>query len=187
MTTGNNMVKRTSLKDAECPVARSLDVIGDWWSLLIVRDAFDGLRRFGEFQKSLGVSKGILATRLRDLVSLGILDMVPAADGSAYHDYVLTKKGRSLFPIIVGLREWGEDYCFLAGEAHSTLVETATGRPVDRLELRSKSGQILTSANTMVKKVAVKKVLARKTVTKKTVTKKTGAKQAVVATRRKNP
>jgi streptomycin 3"-adenylyltransferase len=180
--TGNNVVKRTSLKDAECPVARSLDVIGDWWSLLIVRDAFDGLRRFGEFQKSLGVSKGILATRLRDLVSLGILDMVPAADSSAYQDYVLTKKGRALFPVIVGLREWGEDYCFRAGEAYSMLVETATGRAVERLELRSKSGQILTSANTMVRKVSV-----RKAASKKTEAKKLGAKQAVAATRRKKP
>ena len=62
------MVKRTSLADVDCPVARALDAIGDWWSLLIVRDAFDGIRRFGDFQKNLGVSKGILASRLRDLV-----------------------------------------------------------------------------------------------------------------------
>ena len=66
------MVKRTSLSEADCPVARSLDIIGDWWSLLIVRDAIDGVRRFSEFQKGLGVSKGILAARLRDLVTHGI-------------------------------------------------------------------------------------------------------------------
>ena len=68
------MVKRTSLSEADCPVARSLDIIGDWWSLLIVRDAVDGVRRFSEFQKGLGVSKGILASRLRDLVTHGILN-----------------------------------------------------------------------------------------------------------------
>src|SRR5215813_12549754 len=77
------MVKRTSHKRASCPVARPLDAIGDWWSLLIIRDAFDGLRRFGEFRESLGVAKNILATRLRNLVAHGILEMVPASDGSA--------------------------------------------------------------------------------------------------------
>lgn len=61
------MVKRVSMRNAECPVARALDVIGDWWSLLIIRDAFDGIRRFGGFQTNLGIAKGMLATRLRDL------------------------------------------------------------------------------------------------------------------------
>ena len=69
------MVKRTSLQDAECPVARSLDAIGDWWSLLIVRDAFDGIRRFGEFQRNLGMAKNILATRLRTLVEHGVFEV----------------------------------------------------------------------------------------------------------------
>ena len=85
------MVKRTSHSGASCPVARPLDAIGDWWSLLIIRDAFDGLRRFGEFQKSLGLAKNILAARLRNLSEHGILDTAPASDGSAYQVYVLTK------------------------------------------------------------------------------------------------
>lgn len=100
-------MKRKSLEDAPCPVARTLDVIGDWWSLLIVRDAFDGVTRFSEFQKGLGMAKNILATRLRALVTHGVLEIVPAADGSAYQEYVLTEKGRALFPVIVGLRQWG--------------------------------------------------------------------------------
>jgi len=79
------------------PVARSLDAIGDWWSLLIVRNAFSGQRRFGEFQKSLGMAKNILTVRLRKLVGCGILEIVPASDGSAYQEYVLTKKGRAFF------------------------------------------------------------------------------------------
>jgi DNA-binding HxlR family transcriptional regulator len=148
------VVKRTSLKDADCPVARSLDAIGDWWSLLIIRDAFSGLRRFGEFQKSLGVAKGILATRLRRLVDLGILDTAPASDGSAYQEYVVTKKGRDLFLVIVSLRQWGEDYCFESGEAHSTLVDNQSGRAVGRLALRSKTGKVLTSLETSVRKIA---------------------------------
>ena len=88
------MAKRVSHKDSMCGVARPLDAIGDWWSLLIVRDAFDGLRRFGEFQKSLGLAKNILSARLRNLLAHGIMETVPAADGSPYQEYVLTEKGR---------------------------------------------------------------------------------------------
>ena len=86
------MVKRTRLQEDVCPVARSLDVIGDWWSLLIVRDALSGVRRFSEFQRSLVVAMGMLAARLRDLVAEGVLETAPASDGSAYQEYVLTPK-----------------------------------------------------------------------------------------------
>jgi DNA-binding HxlR family transcriptional regulator len=121
---------------------------------LIVRDALDGVRRFSEFQKGLGVSKGILAARLRDLVAHGILRMEPASDGSAYEDYVLTDKGRDLFPAVVALRQWGEDHCFVPGEPHSVLVENETGRRVGRFEIRSRNGQVLKASDTTVRKVA---------------------------------
>lgn len=137
------MVQRTRLQDAECPVARSLDAIGDWWSLLIVRDAFDGLRRFGEFQRNLGMAKNILASRLRQLVEHRILELVPASDGSAYQEYVLTEKGRGLFPLIVGLRQWGEAYFYQPGEAHSVLVDRERGEPVGPLQLRAADGRVL--------------------------------------------
>ncbi|AGA26423.1 winged helix-turn-helix transcriptional regulator [Singulisphaera acidiphila] len=147
------MVKRTSLEGAECPVARSLDAIGDWWSLLIIRDAFDGMRRFGEFQKSLGVAKNILAARLRTLVAQGILELAPASDGSAYQEYHLTSKGRGLFYVVVGLRQWGEDTFYERGEAHSVLLDREGGRPVRRLELRSEDGRLLGPEDAVVKKV----------------------------------
>jgi DNA-binding HxlR family transcriptional regulator len=131
----------------------SLDIIGDWWSLLIVRDAFDGMRRFGEFQKSLGVSKGILATRLRDLVGLGIFEMVPASDGTAYKEYALTDKGRGLFNVLVGLRQWGEEFLYNRGEAHSVLIDNRYGKRVGKLELRGHDGQLLDPSDTTVKKV----------------------------------
>lgn len=137
------MVKRTSLQDAECPVARSLDAIGDWWSLLIVRDAFDGICRFGEFQRNLGMAKNILATRLRTLVEHGVLEVVPASDGSAYQEYVLTKKGKGLFPLIIGLRQWGEAFFYQEGEAHSRMVDRETGQPLRALELRAADGRLL--------------------------------------------
>ncbi|MGX9431701.1 winged helix-turn-helix transcriptional regulator [Bradyrhizobium sp. LeoA1S1] len=75
-----------------------LDVVGDGWSLLIVRDAFEGLNRFGEFQKSLGLAKNILSARLRDLVRYGVFKVVPTSDGSPYNAYVLTEKGQGLRP-----------------------------------------------------------------------------------------
>jgi len=140
---GAVMVKRTSMESAECPVARSLDAIGDGWSLLIVRDAFDGLRRFGEFQRNLGMAKNILSTRLRTLVAHGIFNLVPASDGSAYQEYVLTEKGKGLFPLIIGLRQWGEAFFFEPGEVHSRVVDREHGRPVRTLELRAEDGRLL--------------------------------------------
>ncbi|MGY3467960.1 DNA-binding HxlR family transcriptional regulator [Bradyrhizobium sp. LM6.11] len=92
------MVKRTSFEGDACPIARSLDAIGDWWSLLIIREARFGLRRFGQFQNKLGMAKNILSARLRVLVDHGILATAPASDGSAYQEYVLTEKGRGTFP-----------------------------------------------------------------------------------------
>ncbi|MFI7129338.1 winged helix-turn-helix transcriptional regulator [Nonomuraea sp. NPDC050153] len=103
------MVRRTRLDGDICPVARALDVIGDWWSLLIVRAALDGDRRFSEFHRTLGVAKNILAARLRTLVDAGILKIVPAPSGGAHHEYVLTPRGEALRTVIAALREWGEE------------------------------------------------------------------------------
>jgi len=143
-------MKRKSLEAVPCPIARSLDVIGDWWSLLIVRDALLGRRRFGEFQKSLGLSKNILTQRLRTLVGDGILDQVPASDGSAYQDYVLTPKGRDLHMVIVALRQWGEDHCFEGETCPTALVDRATGKPVRRLAIEAEDGRKLTLGETML-------------------------------------
>ena len=145
------MVKRTSLEDAACPIARSLDVIGDWWSLLIVRDAMLGKRRFGEFQKSLGVAKNILAARLKTLVEQDILEQRPAADGSAYHDYVLTAKGRDLYHVVVALRQWGERHLFDKGEPCPLLVDTKNGKPVKTLELHAADGRLLGPGDTRLR------------------------------------
>ncbi len=147
------VLKRTSLTQAECPVARSLDAIGDWWSLLIVRDAFDGISRFGEFRRSLGIAKGMLTARLRDLVDCGVLETAPASDGSAYQDYLLTEKGRALFPVVVALRQWGQDHLYAPGEQHSVLVDVATGSAVEKLALRSADGKALGWSDTRVRKV----------------------------------
>jgi DNA-binding HxlR family transcriptional regulator len=147
-------MKRTSLKKAACPVARSLDAIGDWWSLLIIRDALDGISRFGQFQESLGISRCTLTVRLKNLVSLGILGMAPLAEHSAHREYYLTQKGRDLFSIIVSLRQWGEDHCYDKGEKHSILIDKITRQRVKRLELRSQNGRKLSPSAVTVHKAA---------------------------------
>jgi DNA-binding HxlR family transcriptional regulator len=145
------MVKRTSFQKAECPIARSLDALGDWWSLLIIRDAFLGLRRFSEFQKNLGCAKNILTVRLRALVDQGILKTAPASDGSAYQAYVLTPKGRGVFPVLVALRQWSEEFSCEGGGFPTLLVDRNKGRPVRKLELRAQDGRLLDDGDTEVK------------------------------------
>ncbi|MFI6873997.1 winged helix-turn-helix transcriptional regulator [Streptomyces sp. NPDC050400] len=147
------MVARTRFDADPCPVARSVNAIGDWWSLLIVRDAFDGSRRFGEFHRSLGIAKNILVTRLRSLEDAGVLQSVPAPDGGSHREYRLTDKGRALFPVIVALRQWGEAECFTPGEEHSRLLDRRTGRPLDRLEIRAADGRPVEPEDTVVEKV----------------------------------
>jgi DNA-binding HxlR family transcriptional regulator len=137
------MVKRTSFEDAECPVARSLDALGDWWSLLIIRDALLGIRRFSEFQKNLGCAKNILTVRLRALVEHGILTTAPASDGSSYQEYLLTPKGRGVFPVLVALRQWSEEFDDRPEEIATLLVDREKGRPVRKLELHADNGRLL--------------------------------------------
>jgi DNA-binding HxlR family transcriptional regulator len=145
------MVKRTSLEHAGCPIARSLDALGDWWSLLIIRDALLGKRRFGEFQKNLGLAKNILTVRLRTLVDQGILKTAPASDGSAYQEYVPTPKGRGVFPILVAMRQWSEEFDKRPEDIETVLVDREKGKPVRRLELHSQDGRLLGAADTALK------------------------------------
>ena len=148
------MPRRVTHEGAECPVARTADVIGDRWSLLIIRDAFDGISRFSEFQRNLGLAKNILSSRLRELVAQGILEVVPAADGSAYSEYALTGKGRDLFVILVSLRQWGEDHLFDEGEPHSVLLDTRDEQPLAKLEVTDTTGRTLNPSEAFVRKVS---------------------------------
>jgi len=136
-------MKRTSMEGEICSVARSLDVIGDWWSLLIVRDALAGLRRFGEFQRSLGAAKNILTTRLRTLVAQGILETAPASDGSAYQEYRLTEKGRALVPVLIALSQWSSAYVFQEGEAFVVPTDKKHLRPLQALRMEARDGRPL--------------------------------------------
>ncbi|MCY9848432.1 winged helix-turn-helix transcriptional regulator [Pectobacterium jejuense] len=147
------MVKRKSLKEDACPVARALEVVGDRWALLIIRDAFDNRRRFGDFQRSLGVAKNILTDRLRALVEEGILSVQPVSESSAYQEYILTPKGEQLFPLVVALRQWGEQQLFAEGEPHSLLLDKHTGQPLQTMLPHSAEGQLVVGQHTFVQKV----------------------------------
>ena len=147
------MAKRKTMQDNACPVARSLDLVGDRWSMLIVRDAFDGIRRFGDLQRNLGVARNILSDRLGALVEEGILAVQPASDGTSYQEYVLTAKGEHLFPVVVALRQWGERHLYVKGEPHSVLLEIASGKPVAAMLPHGREGTVLKPGDTRVKKV----------------------------------
>jgi DNA-binding HxlR family transcriptional regulator len=122
---------------------RSLDVIGDWWSLLIVRDALSGVNRFKDFERSLGLAKNILCTRLKALVVRGILEVVPASDGSAYHEYLLTEKGRKLLPVVIAVGQWGSEYLFESNELMSRAVDSRDGKPLARIQVLASDGRVL--------------------------------------------
>lgn len=154
------MAQRKSLKNDACPMARALEIVGDQWSLLIIRDAFDGMTRFGEFQQSLGMAKNILADRLKFMVQEGVLELAPASDGSLYQEYLLSDMGKGLFPVVVGLRHWGEAHLYAKGEPHSVLVERDSGKPVPKIVLRTRDGQPLDAADTVVKKLPAKAAAA---------------------------
>ncbi len=136
-----------------CPVARSAGIVADRWSLLIVRDAFDGVRRFTDFQRSLGIARNILSDRLHRLVGAGVLVTQAGSSGGAHQEYVLTAKGKSLFPVVVALRQWGEHFLFGEGEAHSELVEKKTGRPLRPMLPLADDGHPISADETEVRKL----------------------------------
>lgn len=137
-------MKKKCLANEDCPLARGYNAIGDWWSLLIVtRVVLAGMRRFNEIQDNLGMARNILTARLRKLVEHGILKKVPASDGSAFHEYAPTDKGRDLYKVIVALQQWGEAHFFAGGDCKYALVDRAKGELVPPMELRAADGRTL--------------------------------------------
>ncbi|MGW1743249.1 winged helix-turn-helix transcriptional regulator [Nocardia sp. NPDC001965] len=137
--------------DPTCPVARTIDLVGDRWSLLIVRDAMDGAAAFTEFRQRLGIARNILADRLRRLVEHGILTTSAAPSGKR-QVYELTAAGKDLFTTVVALRQWGERHAFTTGEAHSTLTDLA-GAELAELTPRNRAGELLGAETTRVRRV----------------------------------
>ncbi|MCE4225103.1 helix-turn-helix transcriptional regulator [Methylobacterium sp. C25] len=135
--------KKTDFTDADCGIARSLGVIGDWWSLLIVREAFRGVQRFNEFHKSLGIAKNILSARLKKLVDEGILRIEEDEPSSGRSRYVLTEKGERLYVVLIALWQWGEADCSDEVALSRTMFDAVTGKPLARLEVKGEDGRVV--------------------------------------------
>jgi DNA-binding HxlR family transcriptional regulator len=101
-------MERKSFEHMSCSVAQCLEVVGEWWTMLIVRDAFLGVRRFDELQARLGIARNVLTQRLSKLVDAGVLQRRPYQDKPPRFEYVLTPKGRDLWPVLNAMRQWGE-------------------------------------------------------------------------------
>ena len=142
-----------------CGIAQALEAFGDWWTLLIVRDAFFGARRFGEFEASLGIAKNILTDRLAHLVEHDIFEKRDVGEAGQRFEYRLTEKGEALLPVLTALRDWSDAWVF--GRGHEPVVvrdrrtgrrlpklrvTDAEGRPVGRRELRTEPGPGATEA-----------------------------------------
>jgi len=101
-------MERKSFSTMDCSIAQCLEVVGEWWSLLIIRDVFLGFHRFEQFQRRLGISRNILQARLESLVEHGVLDRVPYSEHPPRFEYRLSDKGRDLWPVITTMRQWGD-------------------------------------------------------------------------------
>jgi DNA-binding HxlR family transcriptional regulator len=113
-------MKRTDTSDWPCTIARSVNVLGDHWNLLIIRQACLGTRRFDDFQAALGTGRNILSQRLARLVDEGLFDRVPYQDNPPRHEYRLTDKGREVYPILAAMAAWGDKW--LTGDEGTPLV-----------------------------------------------------------------
>ena len=137
------MPKRSALPDA-CMLARSLEVLGEWWTLLIVRDAFFGIRHFEAFQASLGIARNVLSTRLAKLVRAGVLTRRPDAEDGRRVEYRLTDKGKALLPTIVAFAQWGDRWHRENGElVPYRFVDRLNGEPIRTLKVEAQDGREL--------------------------------------------
>src|SRR5258707_271388 len=136
-------MRRKSFDKMSCPIARSLERVGEWWSMLIMRDALHGMTRFDEFQTSLGIAPNMLTRRLNSLVEAGLLERRRYSEHPPRHEYLPTACGRDFFPVLVTLLTWGNKHFATDGKrvvianrktgatADPGLVDSATGSPID--------------------------------------------------------
>lgn len=136
-------MSRKRFDDSNCSVARALDEVGDWWSLRVVLQAMYGTRRFVDFQADLGIAKNILCNRLEKLVSNGVLRKEDVGEHGSRYEYRLTEKGRDLFTVLIALRQWGDRWTPVPGEAALDLRDRTGGRPIGRVQVQDSEGRTL--------------------------------------------
>ena len=139
-------MKRTSLGHMNCSIAQTLDVVGDPWTLLIVRDALFGIKRFDDFRQSLGIPRATLTSRLDTLVEHGVLERRRYQDRPERHEYVLTDKGRDLRRVMVSMLQWGDKWSSLP-EPPVTLIDADTGDEIEPVYVDRRSGRPLSQLN----------------------------------------
>jgi len=134
---------RNKLDALNCSIANALDLIGEWWTILILREAFFGTRRFEDFQQHLGIARNILTARLRKLCDSGVLERVPIKQGAKRHEYRLTQMGRDLQPTLVALTQWGDRWLHKTNGAPVKLIERASGEEIADVAILAKDGRKL--------------------------------------------
>jgi DNA-binding HxlR family transcriptional regulator len=134
------MTAKIRLEDRECPLSAALGLVGEWWTLLIIHDAFDGFSRFDQFQANLGVSSSVLTSRLSRLVTEGLLERRLYQANPPRYEYVLTDLGRSLRPVIVALAAWGNAR-LEADQRSMVLVDAETGQEAEPVLVDRASGR----------------------------------------------
>ncbi len=139
-------MQRKSYGNMKCPIARSLERVGEWWSILILRDAFYGLRRFDEFQKSLGVAPNILTRRLNALVESRLLERRRYSEHPPRDEYVLTDRSRDFHPVLLALSAWGTRH-FAPEGAAVQLVNNRTGAVVEPMLVDRTTGERIAGAD----------------------------------------
>ncbi len=144
-------MQRKSWAQADCPMARTVDLIGEWGSLLIVREAFSGVTRFDDFQERLQISRHLLTERLKKLVAGGVLARQPIAENARRHEYVLTPMGEDLFTLVVALRQWGDRWLFAPNPPPVKMVDVIDGSVVAPLEVKSSRGRIMSRPDLRLK------------------------------------
>jgi DNA-binding HxlR family transcriptional regulator len=133
-------MQRKSFDKMPCPIARSLERVGEWWSMLIMRDALHGFTRFDEFQKSLGIAPNMLTRRLNALVEAGLLERRRYSEHPPRDEYVPTARGRDFRPVLIALMAWGNRH-FAPEGASVQLIDTKSGAPVDPIMVDSATGR----------------------------------------------
>ena len=141
-------MQRKSFGNMQCPIARSLERVGEWWSILILRDAFYGLTRFDEFQKSLEIAPNMLTRRLNALVEEGLLERHLYCEKPPRHEYRLTQRGRDFRPVLLALLAWGNQHFAPEGES-VMLVDADTGARVDPVLYDGASGKPIGAQHVM--------------------------------------
>ena len=134
---------RNKLDELNCSIANALELIGEWWTILILREAFFGTRRFEDFQQHLGIARNILTARLRKLCDSGVLERVPIKEGAKRHEYKLTQMGRDLQPTLIALTQWGDRWLHTTDGAPVKFVERATGEEIADVTILTKDGREL--------------------------------------------